>query len=152
MILMFILSLSWADTATVHRVAAMNGYAPSKAVKQAISNAAEAYNIPVAKMTAIAIVETGIGTFTATKKNKNGTYDKGLFQINSVNKPACMEYDLQTDQGSAMCAAKLLNKLRKKWPLDYYARYHSHTESFRNVYKNKVENVLKRATVKITGN
>lgn len=148
--LLLISNVCFADTAVVHRIAALNGYAPSKRIKLAISNAAAAYNVPVTKMTAIAIAETGLGRFTITRKNKNGTYDKGLFQINTINKQYCLEYDLYTDEGSAMCAAKLLSKLRKSRPNDYYAAYHSKTPQHKTVYKIKIENILKRANINLT--
>jgi membrane-bound lytic murein transglycosylase B len=109
---------------------------------RAIAEAAKVYNVPTEIMTAIAIVETGAGKFTTTRKNKNGTYDKGLFQINTVNKQACIAYNLYTPEGSAMCAAKLLAALKRTRPFDYYAAYHSKTVSLKNVYKNKVDKIL----------
>lgn len=139
-----------ADTATVRKIAVANGYAPTKRVMKAISNAAKTYNVPVNKMTAIAIVETGIGRFTTIRKNKNATVDVGLMQINTINKQYCLEYDLHTDEGSAMCAAKLLSKLRKKRPHDWYAAYHSKTPSHKEIYKNKIDKILKLSQTRLT--
>jgi hypothetical protein len=139
-----------ADTAVIRKIAVANGYAPSKKVMNAISTAAKAYNVPVAKMTAIAIVETGLGRFTVKRINKNGTYDQGLFQINDVNRDFCAEFNIYIDEGSAFCAAKLLNKLRKSRPHDYYAAYHSKTPSHKEIYKNKIDKVLQLSKSKLT--
>lgn len=149
--LLLLFSLAYADTATVRKIAVINGYNPNKHVMESISRAARAYNVSVEKMTAIAIVETGLGRYTAVKLNKNGTRDKGLFQINEVNKTFCREFNLNTDEGSAFCAAKILADLKKRYPKDYYGVYHSKTPKYKEAYKEKVDNILKKSKINMGG-
>lgn len=149
--LLLLMSLAYADTATVRKIAVINGYNPNKHVMESISRAARAYNVSVEKMTAIAIVETGLGRYTAVKLNKNGTRDKGLFQINDVNKTFCREFNLNTDEGSAFCAAKILSDLKKRYPKDYYGVYHSKTPKYKEAYKEKVDNILKKSKINMGG-
>jgi len=54
----------------------------SAAYKACWENAANRYNIPVVVLKAIAHVESGNNP-TAIRKNKNGSYDYGLMQINT---------------------------------------------------------------------
>lgn len=126
---------------TVRSIASANGFAASGRVVKAISRASKYYNIDEAELTAIAIVETGLGKYAATRVNQNGTVDQGLFQINSVNQPYCSEYDLSSPEGSAMCAAKLLARIRLNHD-DYIGRYHSKTPTLKIKYTNKIIKVL----------
>lgn len=145
MIYLLALSLSsFADSAQVRQIAVYNGYNPSKTTIQAISKASQAYKVPVDKLTAIAIAETGLGKYKKVNVNKNGTKDVGLFQINDINRNTCIEYNLHSDEGSALCAAKLLNLYRKKYPVDYYAVYHSKTKDKKVLYKEKIDAILKK--------
>lgn len=145
MLYILLLSLSsFADSARVRQIAVYNGYNPPKTTIQAITNASQKYKVPADKLTAIAIVETGLGRYNKVNKNKNGTKDVGLFQINDINRNTCIEYNLHSDEGSALCAAKLLNLYRKKYPVDYYAVYHSKTPDKKVLYKQKIDAILKK--------
>jgi hypothetical protein len=121
--------------------AKVNGYNPSDRIVSAIARAAVRYNILAAELTAIAIVETSLGTNIKSHHNSNGTIDKGLFQINSINQSKCVEYNLNSPEGSAMCAAKLLYEIRKHYK-DYLGVYHSKTPSMKNIYLKKVNQIL----------
>lgn len=143
--LMLFTNLIMADTAVVRKISVANGFAPSKRIVKAISAASKAYNIPVTKMTAIAITETGIGSNVKTRLNNNKTLDHGLFQLNSVNLHKCPEYNIESYEGNALCAAKLLSKLRKNRPNDYWGAFHSKTPSLKTKYMLKIEKVLENA-------
>ena len=54
---------------------------------QCWADASKRYNIPVDLLYAIARVETGNKGNLVSPKNKNGTYDIGLMQINSIHLP-----------------------------------------------------------------
>lgn len=54
---------------------------------QCWAEAAARYNVPVDLLYAIARVETGNQSGLVSKRNKNGTYDIGLMQINSMHLP-----------------------------------------------------------------
>jgi hypothetical protein len=122
-------------------LAKQNGFKPSSRVISAIVAAAQAYHLDALELSAIAIVETGMGKYSQTHKNANGTIDTGLFQINTVNKPKCVEYNLESPEGSSMCAAKLLSTIKKKHA-DYLGRYHSKTPAKKEKYLRKLASVM----------
>lgn len=125
----------------VDALAKANGFRPSQRIIDAIIRASNDYGIDALELTAIGIIETGLGKYTSTRKNNNGTYDKGIFQINTVNYPKCVEYNLDSPEGSALCAAKLLSSIKAHRP-DYLGVYHSKTPSLKTKYLNKVSEVL----------
>lgn len=129
------------QTQDVADLAKANGYAPSKRIIESILRASETYHIDALELTAIAIVETGLGKNARTRVNSNGTKDHGLFQINTVNVPKCVEYNLDSPEGSALCAAKLLSGIKAK-RADYLGVYHSKTPSRKVAYMQKVSQVL----------
>lgn len=147
-VLIGIISGSYAHaeslTHTVVNLARSNGYKPTRRVVQAIIKASQTYKISVNDLTAIAILETGIGRFDHIRHNDNGTYDVGLFQINTINHKKCRGYNLVSPEGSAMCAAKLLSDLRKTRG-DYLGVYHSKTPSVKHVYISKLNQVVAKA-------
>lgn len=108
-----------------------------------IINAAYKYQVSAVELASIAVVETALGNLNRVNINKNKTHDVGLFQINSVNFNYCREYDVRTDSGSAMCAAKILSKIKMKHPNDYLGRYHSNTSFLKKKYERKVKRVYK---------
>lgn len=122
-------------------LAKANGFSPSKRIVDAIVKAADQYEIDVLELTAIGIIETGLGKYAKTRKNKNGTHDRGLFQINTINEMKCIEYNLDSPEGSALCAAKLLSEIKTK-RADYLGVYHSKTPSKKAKYLKKVTQVL----------
>lgn len=128
----------------VLELAKANGFKPSKRVVEAIVKASGTYGIDVLELTAIGIVETGLGKYAKTRRNRNGTFDKGLFQINTVNVPYCIEYNLDSPEGSALCAAKLLARIKKNRE-DYLGVYHSKTPSKKAVYEQKLSNILSQS-------
>lgn len=125
----------------IEDLAVSNGYRPSTRVISAISFASKAYSLNPLELTAIGILESGLGQFKTLRVNKNGTIDVGLFQINSVNLHKCTEYNVETIEGSALCAAKLLSSIKAKHK-DYLGRYHSKTPSKKNAYHAKVKRLL----------
>lgn len=131
----------------VQDLAESNGFEPSKRIVKAILTASETYQIDALELTAIGIIETGLGKYARTRKNSNGTTDKGLFQINTVNEAQCVEYNLDSPEGSALCAAKLLSTIKAK-RADYLGVYHSKTRSKKTKYMQKISQVLASASDK----
>lgn len=118
-----------------------NDFEPSERIVKAILIASDTYKIDALELTAIGIVETGLGKYAHTRKNTNGTKDRGLFQINTVNESQCVEYNLDSPEGSSLCAAKLLSTIKAR-RADYLGVYHSKTHSKKIAYMQKVSQVL----------
>lgn len=133
---------SLSDYNKVINLAFNNGYNPSREVINAIVSASHRYGINPLELTAIGILETGLGKYSTTRTNHNMSQDIGLFQINEVNLPKCIEYNLSSNQGSAMCAAKLLNEIKKKHKTDYIGRFHSNTPRHKNAYIKSIKRLL----------
>jgi hypothetical protein len=128
--------------ARVKALALQNGFETSDAVADAIVKASKAFDVDALHLTAIGIIESGLGKNAVTRKNKNGTHDKGVFQINTVNWPKCKEFRIETLQGNAFCAAKLLSQIEMRKPSDI-GKYHSKTPSKKIAYFAKLTKVLK---------
>lgn len=133
------------DDQSIADLAQANGLAVSDRTVKAIVNAAKRYGLSTLELAAIATIETNLGNNIQTRLNKNGTYDKGLFQINTINRNACVEYNLDSHEGSAYCAAKLLSTL-KNTRSDYLGAYHSKTPSKKAIYLKKLAKVFKAYT------
>jgi len=129
------------DVTNVLRLADANGFQPDARIARAIVKASRRYHIDARELAAIAIVETGLGKYTRSTPNDNGTIDEGIFQINSVNFSRCVEYNLKSPEGSAYCAAKLLSTI-KHARSDYLGVWHSKTPSKKIKYMKKVTQVL----------
>lgn len=125
-------------------LAKRNSFKPSNRVVTAIVNAAETYQLDPVELASIAVLETGMGKFNKSRLNKNGTIDKGIFQINTVNAKTCIEYNLDSIEGSSLCAAKLLKSIKNRFKKDpkAVARYHSGTKKFKDIYYSKLTKVL----------
>ena len=129
------------DAQDVRDLAKANGYKPTKRVVLAITTAAHRYHIDPVELTAIGIMETGLGKNTHERLNPDGTVDKGLFQINTKNQQTCKEYNLNNEEGSAHCAAKLLSRIKRQ-RTDYLGVYHSKTPKYKNIYLKRVSRIL----------
>lgn len=125
----------------IEKLVLSNNLKISNRIVNAILLASERYQIDALDLTVIGIIETGLGKYTKTMINSNGTKDRGLFQINSVNWPKCVEYNLDSPEGSSFCAAKLLSEIKKKHK-DYLGRYHSRTPSKKASYLKKMSKIL----------
>lgn len=130
------------DFARVLDMAHANGFDPKPRIVYAITAACRTYNIDCLDLAAIGILESGLGKYESAHVNNNGSIDIGIFQINTVNYPHCSEFNLRTPEGSAMCAAKLLHRLRKTRGDSYVEVYHSKTPSKRAVYREKINRVI----------
>jgi len=141
-LILFISQLAYSgDFNTIQGLAHSNGFNPSNRVVKAIYHAARLYHIPVKELTAIAILETGIGFNAKVRHNSNGTLDIGLFQINTVNQSSCKEFNLTSIEGNALCAAKLLHRIAHRHS-DYLGRYHSKTPSHKIKYIRAIKHIL----------
>ena len=125
----------------IRLLAKANGFHPSERILMAIVNASKTHKIPAKELTAIGILESGLGKYSRKNPNSNGTKDIGVFQINTVNAPYCIEYNLHSIEGNALCAAKLLKNIAKKHN-DYLGRYHSKTPSKKKSYHKAALRVL----------
>ena len=133
------------DFQNVKQLALKNGLKPSNRVIKAVVTAARWYQLNPLELAAIGIIETGLGKYNVDVINKNGTVDTGLFQINTINTSKCPEFNLNTPEGSSMCAARLLQRIRRQyqnvdesWP----AIYHSKTKKHKEQYFQKLSKVL----------
>lgn len=61
---------------------------------QCWQEASDRYGVPVSLLYAVARVESGNKFNVVSKRNKNGTYDIGLMQINSRHLPALGRYGI----------------------------------------------------------
>ncbi len=129
------------DFKAIEAIAMANGFKPSKRVIRAIQKASSTFHVNSLELTAIGIIETGLGKYSHIHRNSNGTVDRGIFQINTVNEVVCVEYNLDSPEGSALCAAKLLSQIKTKHN-DYLGRYHSKTPTKKAIYLKKVTQVL----------
>jgi stage V sporulation protein SpoVS len=125
----------------IKALADANGFEASNEVVDAIARASQAFEVDAMQLTAIGIIESGLGKYAKTRKNNNGTHDHGVFQINTVNLPKCKAFRVDTVEGSAFCAAKLLSQIKIKKPSDV-AKYHSKTPSKKMIYFSKITQVL----------
>jgi hypothetical protein len=130
-----------AGESEIIALAQANGYKPSLRIVRAILGASIKYKVKAKELTAIAILETGLGKYSKPRLNPNGTIDRGLFQINTVNYSKCVEYNLDSPEGSALCAAKLLSNIRSH-RADYLGAYHSKTPKHKKAYLDRMALVL----------
>jgi hypothetical protein len=110
---------------------------------RAIETAARLYGLDPKQMVAIADVESRMSV-KALNVNTNGTRDVGMFQINTVvAEGECLEFNVFTVQGNALCAAKLL-KGHKKHEYDdaqWIGRYHSKQPNEKALYVQKLNDL-----------
>lgn len=131
----------------VKALAIANGFEATDEVADAIALASKTYEVDAMQLTAIGIIESGLGKYAKTRRNSNGTLDRGVFQINTVNIPKCKAFHIDTVEGSAFCAAKLLSQIKMVKPSDV-AKYHSKTPSKKIAYFQKITKVLQVASDK----
>lgn len=122
---------------------------PSFPYAAALYGAAGTYNIKPKYLFAIWAIESS-GDRSGTvhiKENKNGTFDVGPFQINSIHiSRTCKEHDIFTFKGNVYCAAKLI-KLHSRFKNKdecWLARYHSKTPSKKKIYCKKIKKELNK--------
>lgn len=131
----------------IKALALSSGFKVSDRIVEAIVEASETFDIDPLILTVIGILESGLGSNLKTRMNTNGTEDHGIFQINSVNIVKCRAFRLDTVEGNAFCAAKLLSQIKIRRPSDV-AKYHSKTKSKKENYFRKMTQVLRIASDK----
>lgn len=139
------ISVKASPRSEVMALAEKNQLEPDKRVISAILSASKWYGINPLDLTAIGILETGLGKYNQIGYNKNLTTDVGIFQINTINRSKCLKFDLNTIEGSSYCAAKLLSQIKNKYQAndpEWLAIYHSKTKSHKKIYFNKLVKVL----------
>lgn len=147
LILMFIspLQVDASEYGKVLALAQRNGLEPDKSVILLILGASHLYDVDPLDLAAIGILETGLGKYNRIEYNSNKTIDVGIFQINTVNRSKCSEFDLNSVKGSTYCAAKLLGQIKRHFQHkdpQWKARYHSKTKSHKRMYFEKMTKVL----------
>jgi hypothetical protein len=128
-------------------LAKRNGINPNINTVNVILKASKLFQINPLDLTAIAIVETRMGTSRMINHNTNGSIDIGLFQINTVNHEFCIEYNLKNIEGSAYCAAKILSKGSFNRERRLMA-FHSKTPDKGRIYLKKINAVFKKNILK----
>src|ERR1700677_1337987 len=114
-------------------------YAKSLDINSAklIYSVARFYDLDAQELITIAYVESRWKT-KASRSNKNGSFDVGMFQINSVHwSTTCKDLNVFTEAGNAFCAGRILYRLKKQYgdeDEDWIARYHSATASKKQIY------------------
>lgn len=130
--------------------------ASDRIVEQCVSHAARHFDINPLVVMSILKVEGGkVGTLS---KNKNGTYDMGLMQINTIHLPEIkkkyprvgwkeLTYNPCVNIG---VATAILND-RMKGSKDYWngvGNYHSKTPKYREIYLKKVKRAYNDLVIK----
>jgi hypothetical protein len=148
LIILLIINLSLADNAVdLSTLASENGFKLSADLELIIIQAAEEYHVETSHLIAVGIIESGLGKNIKSTKNKNGTLDHGIFQINDINRSFCKDLDLQDRKQNTQCAAKLVARLKPK-NLKDLAKYHSKTLKHKEKYYLKLIKVFEKQTDK----
>lgn len=120
-------------------------------MNRCIKNAAEYHDVDPQLLRAILVVESRLNP-KAVNRNRNGSRDIGLAQINSVHLPALQVHGIQEDHLLDACintyvGAWLLRKQIVKHGLNWYgiAAYHSTTPEKNYRYQVLVYNELVRS-------
>jgi hypothetical protein len=110
----------------------------------------EIYNVPFLLLKVIAISENSFLDPNLIKKNKNGTYDIGLFQINTAKitdkeLKHIKKEDLKRPEVSTNVAAFILRKIiiEKGYSWDSIGTYHSKTEKYKRKWLKRVKENFK---------
>ena len=113
------------------------------------SSAEETYGVPAKLLVAIAKVETGINPSLVGKKNKDGSYDIGLMQINSGWLPKLSKYNITENDlfkpcTNIMVGAWILsdNIQRLGYNWDAVGAYNAKTNWKRDIYAKKVHKAI----------
>ena len=113
------------------------------------SSAETTYGVPAKLLVAIAKVETGINPSAVGKKNKDGSYDIGLMQINSGWLPKLSKYNITENDlfkpcTNIMVGAWILsdNIQRLGYNWDAVGAYNAKTNWKRDIYAKKVHKAI----------
>lgn len=111
-------------------------------IDQAVISASKQHKINPEHLYQVLRVESGPKIYKGIRLNKNGTFDIGPFQINSIHiNKKCKEYILTDVRDNAKCAAKLIKEIEKKHAKTdkfWLSRYHSNTPEKRKIYEKKL--------------
>lgn len=122
--------------------------ATSKVVQDCLAKAASLHHVDYKLLKAIAKVESGMNP-NAINKNSNGSFDRGLMQINDVWLPKLANFGIKTNDlfepcNSAYVGAWILSHSIKTHGPTWRAigAYNSPTEKNRQIYADKVRRAL----------
>lgn len=112
--------------------------------------AAARYGLPSRILVAVSKVENAQGDPYMVRRNKDGSADYGLMQINTVWLPALAGYGIDSVEKlldpcvNVMVGAWILsmNIAKKGWTWEAIGQYHSKTPSRRDGYANRVRLML----------
>lgn len=110
----------------------------------------EIYNVPFLLLKVIAISENSMMDPNLVRKNKNGTYDIGLFQINTAKitdkeLKHIKKNDLKRPEVSTNVAAFILRKIivKKGYSWETIGEYHSKTKEHKDNWLKRVKKNFK---------
>ncbi len=112
-----------------------------------IATAAHQYELDPLLLLAVKYVETADRTDTPIRYNKNGSWDIGLMQINTVWKDTLNRYGISSDDLKVPCkniavgAWILADKIKHKGTWEGVGSYHSNTPHLSQRYRDKVKAV-----------
>ncbi len=112
-----------------------------------IATAAHQYELDPLLLLAVKYVETADRTDTPIRYNKNGSWDIGLMQINTVWKDTLDRHGISSADLKIPCkniavgAWILANKIRQKGIWEGVGSYHSNTPHLSQRYRDKVKAV-----------
>lgn len=121
-------------------------FAPQKVITfhDIVKAACREYAIDENLVLRIAKVESNFNQ-KAFRRNKNGTIDVGMFQVNSIHHMRlCRGLDVYSLEGNTYCAIKILSGLKRRYKLvdnHWYGRYHSRTKARKLAYVAKLRKV-----------
>lgn len=137
-----------ANTNHARREVAVQTHLQTLRTLGCIKHASVQSRLPEPLLLAIAMHESSINS-VATNRNKNGSLDVGVMQINSIHWPRIIEMggqpkDLLDPCINVMMGALLLKEQVDQFGLNAYAigRYHSATPEYRDRYARAVCNML----------
>ncbi len=122
---------------------------PNQSANYCWDNAETRYGVPAKLLVAIAKVETGINPSTVGKKNKDGSYDIGLMQINSGWLPKLSKYNITENDLFKPCTNIMvgawilsdnIHRLGYNW--DAVGAYNAKTNWKRDIYAKKVHKAI----------
>jgi len=138
-----------ATTGIALAVALLAVSAPQRAQADCFTDAAEYHHVNPLVLRAIALVESG-GNAHAVNRNKNGSYDLGEMQINSIHQPELARYGISPPDLLDACkniyiAAWILRRAMDKYGNSWEAigAYNSATPRYRDRYAARVQEAVR---------
>lgn len=115
------------------------------------NEAGEAFNVSPLLLKKIAVIESSLNPYCVTR-NKNGTKDYGIMQINTIHlkelaHTGINEKTIMNPRVNIHVGAKILSTLIRRYGMNFEAigRYHSNTPEFKARWNAKLIKELKES-------